>query len=262
MSSMFKAADINTASPLRIYWESLTDNAFVIRDQERGLNMDFMTYSMYSLANQDPEALLNYTTLVRHANRAFETFFQHFVHNGLSMTEGGLAYQKINDNSMDLVGPPVAADGSALPLREYAKLNTSRTVQATLSNRIQVLHMNSIATYLSTAILIWLIGTTAAVTCLQRKYTSSMIRDVQLIADVLVLIAGSDNLLQLIEERGVALKMDTEIKTMLGWFKDRDGTVRWGVEVVGGRDAVEWVDAPKTGWHVREKRSLLSGRKP
>ena len=43
--------------------------------------------------------------------------------------------------------------------------------------------MNQIATYLSIAILIWLIGTAAIVTCLQRKYIGSMIRDIELIAD-------------------------------------------------------------------------------
>ena len=260
MGSMFQAPEPDVDPALRTYWEDITDEAFVIRDEEHGLNMDLMTYSMYTLANKDPEALLNYTTLVEHADRTFQTFFQHFVINGLSLTEGGLAYQQINDKSLEALGSPVAANGSGIPQATYAKLNTNRTVEATISNRIQVLHMNAVATYLSVAILLWLVGTTAVVTCLQRKYTRSMICDVQLIADVLVLIAASDNFLRLVHERGVDLKKDTEVKTMLGWFKDRDGVVRWGVEVVGGRDAVEWVDAPKKGWHVREKSSF-SGRK-
>jgi hypothetical protein len=255
MGSMFKAADPNLDSPILTEWESLRDNAFVMRDKEHGLNMDLMTYSMYSLANKDPRALLNYETLVKHADHTFETFFQHFVSNGLSLKEGGLAYQKIGDNSTDALGMPVSWNGTALPQRIYPKANANRTVEASVSNRIRILHMNSVATYLSVAILIWLIGTAAIITILQRKYTSGIIRDVQLIADVLVLVAGSDNLLELIHEQGVELKKDDEVKTMLGWFKDRDGEIRWGVEVVGGRDAVEWVDAPKTGSHVQEKSS-------
>jgi hypothetical protein len=77
-----------------------------------------------------------------------------------------------------------------------------------------------------------------------------MHRDVQLIADVLVPVAGSDNLLGLIHARGVALKKADDVKTMLGWFKDRDGEV-------GGRDPVEWVDAPKTGWHVKHSSNRM-----
>jgi len=41
---------------------------------------------------------------------------------------------------------------------------------------------------------------------------------------------------------------------MLGWFKGIDGQVRWGVEVVGNGGTVQWVDAPKQGWHSREKK--------
>ncbi|KAJ4360477.1 uncharacterized protein N0V89_001041 [Didymosphaeria variabile] len=98
---------------------------------------------------------------------------------------------------------------------------------------------------LSVGIVAWLIATAAVVACVQRRYTSSMLRNVELLADVLVLIAGSENLLSLVQKRGLDLKRDTEVKTMLGWFKGRDGVVRRGMEVVGGRDAVEWVSAPQ-----------------
>ncbi|KAF1830045.1 hypothetical protein BDW02DRAFT_573425 [Decorospora gaudefroyi] len=257
MNSMFHAAAPDRLD--KADWEQTSDNAFVMRDHERGINMDFMTYSMYSLADKDPEALLDYATLVAHADHTFQTFFQHFVSNGLTLDEGGLVYQKIGDDSVDGLGTPISYNGSALPRHTYARLQTNRTAEAWVSNRIQVLHMNSIATYLSVAIIIWLVGTTAVITCLQRKYISAMIRDVHLIADVLVLIAGSDNFLRLVRERGMQLKKADDVSMMLGWFKDRDGEVRWGVEVVGGRDAVDWVDAPKTGWHVRRpsNRRLL-----
>ena len=257
MDSMFNAADPYLHSVGRTYFEPLNDNAFVMRDQDQGLNMDLMTYSMYNLAKKDPDALLDYATLVKHANHTFQTFFQHFVSNGMTMTGGGLAYQRINDDSLEALGPCIAANGTTLPQHKYTKLNTNQTVDAWVSNRVQVLHMDTLATYLSVAILIWLLGTTAIVACLQRKYIGSMIRDVQLVADVLVLIAGSDNFLRLIHERGAGLKRDEEVKTMLGWFKDSNNEIRWGVEVVGGRDAVEWVDSPKKGWHVREKRSWM-----
>lgn len=253
MGSMFRAADPTLG--LRRFagdvMEPLYDNSFVMRDREIGMNMDLMTYSMYSLAKKDPQALLDYATLVAHADQTFQTFFQHFISHGLSLDQGGLGYQRIGDNSTDMLGAPVTRDGRALPQREYVERNTNRTVEVLVSRRIQVLHLNSIATYLSVAIIIWLVGTTAVVSCLQRKYTNPMIRDVQLIADVLVLVAGSDQLMRLVEERGVGLKKANDVKAMLGWFKGRDGEGRWGIEVVGGSEAVEWVDAPKTGWHAQ-----------
>jgi hypothetical protein len=252
MGSMFKAADPYIGPDGTSFSESIHDNAFVMRDTEIGMNMDLMTYSMYRLVNKDPRALLDYATLVTHANHTFQTFFQHFINNGLSLDQGGLGYQKIDDDSMDALGEPVTWDGRILPQRKYASRNTNRTVEASVSHRIQVLHMNTTATYLSVAIIIWLIGTSAVVSCLQRKYTNPLIRDVQLIADILVLVAGSDRLLRLLEERGVALKNAHDVKTMLGWFKDKNGEVRWGIEVVGGSDAAEWVEAPKTGWHVQD----------
>ncbi|OAL47772.1 hypothetical protein IQ07DRAFT_571304 [Pyrenochaeta sp. DS3sAY3a] len=236
-----------------VYYEDLNDNAFVIRDQKRGLNMDLMTYSMFNLAKKDPDALLDYTTLVEHADQTFQAFFQQFVNSGLSFQKGGYAYQRIDDRSTETLGRPVDINGTVLAERQFTAQSNNRTVVASLSNRIRVLHMNVVATYLSTAILIWLLGTAFIIVCLQRKYTGSMLRDVQLIADMLVLVAGSDNFLELVQDKGVALKRDGETKTMLGWFKDRDGEVRWGVEVVGGRNAVEWVDAPKAGWHVQSK---------
>ncbi|CAN9349166.1 unnamed protein product [Alternaria alternata] len=253
MGSMFRAADPTLG--LRRFagdvMEPLYDNSFVMRDREIGMNMDLMTYSMYSLAKKDPQALLDYATLVAHADQTFQTFFQHFISHSLSLDQGGLGYQRIGDNSTDMLGAPVTRDGRALPQREYVERNTKRTVEVLVSRRIQVLHLNSIATYLSVAIIIWLVGTTAVVSCLQRKYTNPMIRDVQLIADVLVLVAGSDQLMRLVEERGVGLKKANDVKAMLGWFKGRDGEGRWGIEVVGGSEAVEWVDAPKTGWHAQ-----------
>jgi hypothetical protein len=237
------------------YRTEVGHNAFTFRDENNGINMDLMTYSMYTLAEKNPEALLNFTTLATYADRTFQAFFQHFVSSGLSLSKGGFAYQPIGDNTMETVGRPLGMNDTITQRKKAAALNTSHTVDISMSHRIRVLHMNVIATYLSATILIWLIFTTFVVICLQRRYTSSMNRDVQLIGDMLILIAGSDNFLELVAENGVELKKNMNIKTMLGWFKDRDGQVRWGVEVVGGRNAVDWVEAPKHGFHVHTKTS-------
>ena len=255
---MFLDSLLGSADRTTLTVEDLNANAFVIRDQNNGISMDMMTYSMYTLAEKNPDALLNFTTLATYADRTFQTFFQHFVNSELSLRKGGLAYQPVNDNSMSSLGRSINENGTAIEEKKFPVLKSKRTITASVSHRIRVLHMNTTATYLSTAILIWLIFTTLIVVCLQRKYTSFMNRDVQLIADMLVLIAGSDNFLELIAEKGVELKKNKDIKTMLGWFKDRDGQVRWGVEVVGGRNAVDWVDAPKQGFHIPDKTASKS----
>lgn len=157
---------------------------------------------------------------------------------------------------MDELGSPITWNGTALPQRKYASQNTNRTTEGLISSRIQVLHMNAVATYLTVAMIVWLIGTTVVISFLHRKYTSTLVRDFQLIADVLVLVASSDNLLELLRERGFGIKKARDINTMLGWFKGRDGEVRWGIEVVGGRNAVEWVEAPKVGSLVVQKRAF------
>lgn len=200
---------------------------------------------MYTMADKDLRALLNYTTLTTYANQTVQTFFQHFIQSGLNLTSGGYAYQAIDDHTMSTLGHAIDENGTAISQPIYPAFNTGRTVVATVTKRIQILYLNPAATFLSIGILLWLVGTAAVVICVQRRYTRSMLRNVELIADVLVLVAGSENFLNLVQERGVVLKRDENVCTKLGWFKGRDGEVRWGVEVVGGRNAVEWVDPPK-----------------
>ncbi|KAH7062854.1 hypothetical protein BKA63DRAFT_497254 [Paraphoma chrysanthemicola] len=258
LDSLLGSADRQVGRSGKSWHEGTSQNAFVFRDANNGINLDLMTYSMFTLAGQDLEALLNFTTLATTADQTFQTFFQQFVNNELSLSKGGYAYQPIGDNTMELLGPSIDGNGTLIAEKSFPVLSTNRTITASISHRIRVLHMNATATYLSTAILIWLIFTTITVLCLQRKYTSFMHRDVQLIADMLVLVAGSDNFLALVADKGVHLKRNKDIKTMLGWFRDRDGHIRWGVEVVGGPNAVDWVDAPKTGFHVPSPKTSRS----
>jgi hypothetical protein len=68
--------------------EDSKDTTYTIRDRSKGLNVDFMTYSMYTLAGQDPAALLNGTLFKDLAQRTFTTFFQHFVSGNLLTTSG------------------------------------------------------------------------------------------------------------------------------------------------------------------------------
>jgi len=60
-----------------------------------------------------------------------------------------------------------------------------------------------------------------------------MQRNIECIADVLVLIAGSERLLAIIREQGIyTILKEDKILTRLGWCRDPDGTMRWRIEVV------------------------------
>lgn len=67
---------------------------------------------------------------------------------------------------------------------------------------------------------------------MQQRYLGGLIQDMECIADVLVLIAGSNRLLALVREKGMdAIMKEDKIHTRLGWFEDSEGKKRWGIEV-------------------------------
>lgn len=241
--------------------EDLNDNTYNIRDEMKGLNMDFMTYAMYSMANKDLAALLDMDTFTTLTEKTYMTFFQHFVSNNISLETGGWAYQKINASLPHGLGPVVDVVNNYLPGTTASKYqdvmhpisHTNRTVAATISQRVELLQMNSIAVWLSLFILAWLIATTAVVAVLQKRYFGSLVRNVESLGDVLVLIAGSANLLQLVRDiqAGRLVSGDYEhLRTRLGWFIDRDEGLRWGVEMeesFARGPGVQWVRAPVFG---------------
>lgn len=96
--------------------------------------------------------------------------------------------------------------------------------------------MNKVATWLSLTILFLLmIILITLIVALQVVYPStSMLRHVECLADVLAMVAGSDELVRLVNEVGVEGMEKAGIKTRLGWFRDTRGVVRWGVEIVDG----------------------------
>lgn len=262
MASMLTAADtfgISGASHGSGYiLEDLKDNTYNIRDEINGLNMDFMTYSMYTLAGRDPKRLSDPDTFNELAQRTFATFFQHFVSNEISMETGSWGYQKINASLPKELGPGLEIENNYLPGTKASKhqdvmhpiSHTNRTVEARLTRRVELLQMNSVAVWLSISIMAWLIITTVVVALLQKRYFGSLVRNVECLGDVLVLIAGSTNLLQVVREiqAGRLLPESYEhLRTKLGWFVDEDGGLRWGVEMeesYGEGPGVHWISAP------------------
>ncbi|KAI4627930.1 hypothetical protein J4E80_002065 [Alternaria sp. BMP 0032] len=206
--------------------EETASERFNIRDRDRGLNVDFMSYANWNLANKDTESLLNATTLLRHSEKTLQIFFKHFVNSGSSSLSGRWS--------------------SSGPERAAYQRASSQPVNGTFTKRVEVLAMNETATWLSLTILILLIVILVIlVVSLQIVYPSSCMQHrVECLADALAMVAGSEGLIGLIEEQSVDGFAKSGRLTKLGWFRDARGDVRWGVELVDA-EGVEWVDGPE-----------------
>ncbi|KAJ5086561.1 hypothetical protein NUU61_007868 [Penicillium alfredii] len=290
MASMLTAADtlhIQGAPRVGSYnIEDLKDNTYNIRDEMHGLNMDFMTYAMYSMANKDPAALLDADLFTQLATKTFTTFFQHFVSNNVSTSTGGWAYQRVNASLPQGLGPAVEdyLPGAKILSSQKEDNNTSSsssqrknnqpTIAAHISHRVELLQMNAVAVWLSIGILAWLILTTAIIAGLQRRYFRSLARGIECLADLLVLVAGSSQLLGVIDDLQSGRVVQSELghlRTRLGWFVGDhnhhhhqrydyqgvdnqphhhpchpDGEIRWGIEVEQDHSegGVDWVSGP------------------
>jgi hypothetical protein len=246
MKSMLKAADIvgvalndvTSYSNVPGADDDLSDKVFNMRDNTTGLNLDFMSYAAYAQVGFDPTALMDPETLPITSQKVFFTFFQHFVSNNVSHELGGYVYQPIGTKLS--VNPPMKGmpiqytpDGFVVPKFEDIVRNTNETTTATITTRVEVLRMNPVAFWMATSILIWVIITIVILASVQRKYYGGMMRNVECIADVLVLIAGNERLLAVIREKVIdAILKEDKILTRLGWFRDADGTMRWRIELV------------------------------
>lgn len=216
--------------------EHLEDKTYNFRDTERGLNLDLMSYAMFCLVKEDPLALLDAGTMKSAAQNTFTTFFQHFVSSKVSLETDNWAYQPINSTLPQCLwhyNGSTCKDPVTWPISQ-----TNRTTTAKISTEIQLLQTNTVAVWLSVAILIWLIITTVVIAAWQRNYLKTLKGDVAYVADTLALVAGSDNLLKVLQERRDGKNVDNNaIRTRLGWFKGRDGQSRWGIEVVDYKDS-------------------------
>jgi hypothetical protein len=245
MKSLLYAADLDSATivglpeklPLRID-EDFQDGVFNMRDNVTGLNLDFMSYAAYAQVGFDPTALLDADVLAKTSQKIFSIFFQHFVTSNMSRESGSYVYQP---RGVELkVNPPMSSnpiqhtpDGSLAPKFEDVVRNTNETTTATIHTQVEVLQMNFVAFWIATSILIWLIITIIILASVQRKYYGGMMRNIECIADVLVLIAGSERLLEVIREKGFdAIVKEDKLLTRMGWFRDPDGTMRWRIDVV------------------------------
>lgn len=207
--------------------ENLAAERFALRDADKGTNMDYMSYANFVLANKDPTALLNTTLLQQHSEKTFQIFFKHYVTTANWMYGGESSVSRAAYEELP---------GYQQQMEKFDGI---------LTERIMVLSMNKLATWFSLTILFLLmIILITLIVALQVVYPStSMLRHVECLADTLAMVAGSDELDRLISEVGVEGMERAGMKTRLGWFRDKRGTVRWGVEVV--KNDVQWLNGPE-----------------
>lgn len=199
-------------------FENLDDDRFNIRDKEKGYNMDFMSYANLHQAKMDPMVLLDTDVLLNHSQRTFQTFFQHFASQTKWLDGQMMAYES------------TAAD-------------STKQIEVVISQRIETLNMVPSATWLSLtiiSILVVILG--ILIVSLKIIYPHDTLRnDIACLADMLALIEGSEGLLWFAERHDIKTLRDSGLHTRLGWFRDRSGTVRWGIELVDA-PGVEWIE--------------------
>jgi hypothetical protein len=244
MSQLLTAPHIvvpSVASSYLVYNHSLEDlsnERFSIRDSRKGINMDFMSYANYHLAGSNATVLLNNTKLFEFSEKTFQTFFKHYASTG-KWAYGSRARNNVYDSE------------------NVGDWNAERA-NGTFTERIEILAMNETATWLSLSIIFLLIIILVVlIVSLQVVYPStSMQHHVECLADVLLMVAGSDELVELVHERGIHSLEKSGVEMRLGWFKDKRGAVRWGIEVANGD--VEWVGAPQKDVNNTENGMALA----
>ncbi|KAF2851305.1 hypothetical protein T440DRAFT_554648 [Plenodomus tracheiphilus IPT5] len=230
LTQLIQAASLDIISdPLE--FENLQDERYNIRDRLLGLNMDFMSYSNYVQTNRDSRALLDSGIMFNTSRRTFQTFFQHYA-SRTRWTDGSLiAYDELEPNG------------------KYQ-------MPVVMSERIEVLALSEIATWLCVGILlIMIVIIIVIIVSLKFVYPRSLLRrNVKCLADVIAMVQESENFQEQVARHGPEQLAKSGLKTRLGWFKDKKGDIRWGIEIVGdGR--VEWIG--RSGVAVlREKESL------
>ncbi|TGJ82410.1 hypothetical protein E0Z10_g6354 [Xylaria hypoxylon] len=220
--------------------ERLEDQTFNIRDP--GLNVDYMTYAMLSLVNNNHSALLDAEILKETAQQTFSTFFQHFVNNKISITSRGYLYQSPDEKLSADIGEPFPVKGNHPKAISTAGNgsngnSTNRMAQVSISRPMEVLSMSNVAAWICISILGYLIITCVLLAVASKSYNQLLLRQVNSIADIAFLIASSHRLLRIAREGSLeSLKHDDTVEAKLDWFVTDQGDLRWGIEVVGEPD--------------------------
>ncbi|KAI0420768.1 hypothetical protein F5X98DRAFT_391488 [Xylaria grammica] len=229
LNGLLRAADIRKQIiPGNFFFvdstENVRDETFTIRDP--GLNVDLMSYSMLSLVGNDHRALLDPGTLERTAKETFTVLFQHFANYKVSLDRGGYVYQSLTEELGD-IGPSLLPNNTPPPIPP----NLPRYIDLQISHPVELLRVSMPAIWVCLVILAYLLPTCVAIAIASREYNKLLPKNINSIADVAVLVAGSERLLTLARENSTEDSKHNPISTAtLGWFRDDCGELRLGIE--------------------------------
>ena len=244
-----------TTSYGHIFWDALLsasvftpytseESSFVLPQSEddhrfsfrvRGLNVDFMSYAMYAMVDNEKAALLDEAILTEKANHVFGVFFKHFVSNNVSFNSGGTAYQPIGERLPQHLSDAVNATtaGYTNPISDSNK--GPQTIEVEIHVPIEVLVMSSVAVFLCIGLLVFLLFTIITV-YIHRSRFKGLPRDVDTLASVLAFVYASPNLFDWVGKRVERDDWDDEgiakgWLARLGVLRDEQGVERWGIEI-------------------------------
>ena len=249
--------------------EDLTDRTFNFR--LKGLNVDYVSYAMFSLAQRNPTALLDPSTLQNFSNIVFSTFFQNYASTNVTVNEGGRVFQHIGASLPAGLPPIVNISGGGLSSYQDTNVPSyiNKTIEAVIHTKVEQLIMSPAAVILCLTILVFLACTTILVYLPYAAYFKALPRDVDTLASVLAFVYDSPRLREWImnnedlpdgkkscgrfhgklaqnpaaEQHGGKYKVvrmgegDSsadaldEPTTGLGFFRGDKGIARWGIEL-------------------------------
>lgn len=269
-----RAEDVSTTQWEPTTPENLGDHTFNFRI--RGLNADFMSYSMLQMANNTKEALLDTDTLISLANRTFGVFFKHFASENITSSLGGNIYQPIGAKlpwSLGFVtNNTMYAKASDLPTTYQGALGienrtapTPRSATAILHIPVQQLVMSPTAVILCISLLAFLILSIPVIFLANRNSIKKLPRDVDTLASMLAFVYGSERLLNWVQERaekpkpwysgwafGSKKAAQSHEMARMGSFETSDGKQLWGIELCeSDRDDEETQSSPGQAMRLR-----------
>lgn len=256
MSSLYNAADcaqlgLNLHTPVvygteptctSFFYEDLTDKTFNFRLP--GLNVDYMSYAIYSLALRNSSAILDPLMLHQLANRTFSTLFQHYASTDVTLTDGGRVFQPVGA-TLPFGLPPILSpnDLTGQNLSTYQDKNipsyTNRTTKVFIHTPVEQLVISPVAFILCLAILLYLAIVTVLVYFPYAAYFKALPRDVESLASIIAFVYDSPRLRQwvldnehLLTDTGDRKKDALDEVTMgLGYFRGKQGVARLGIEL-------------------------------
>lgn len=255
------------------YPENLDDRSYNFRI--RGLNADFMSYAMLSLANDSKEALLDPETYMQLANQTFGVFFKHFVSDNVTSATGGNAYQPIGERLPWTLGPVISNNGNQSAYQgamatQNDTVELPRSVTVTLHVPVEQLVMSPIAVFLCISLLTFLVVVTIVMYTANHKHYKEIPRGVDMLASTLAFVHGSERLLAWVPNAPqtkpwyktifstTSPGKENRMMARMGPFTTSDGTQRWGIELVDPPTSEHVADPDSEGEHIelrtRERR--------